>query len=64
MTRDVKLVQEGEKLTVTMKDRRGNEITAQGTVKGNKIEWFMTHSTPRGEMKVVCKGKVEGDTMK
>ena len=64
MTKNVLFVQEGEKLKVTMKDRRGNEITAQGTVKGNKIEWFMTHSTPRREMKVTCKGKVEGDTMK
>jgi len=63
MTSDVKFVQDGEKLVVTMKGPRGNEITGQGTVKGNEIEWSVTRSTPRGEMKVTYKGKVEGDTM-
>jgi len=63
MTSDIKFVQEGENLTVTMKDRQGNEITGQGTVKGNEIEWSITRSTPRGEMTSTYKGKVEGDTM-
>lgn len=63
MSQDVKFVQEGENLTVTMKDRQGNEITGKGTVKGNEIEWSITRSTPRGEMTVTYKGMVEGDTM-
>jgi len=63
MTSDVKFVQEGENLTVTMTGPRGDEITGQGTVKGNEIEWSITRSTPRGEMTSTYKGKVEGDTM-
>jgi len=62
-TRDIHFEQEGEKLTVTWQDRRGEEITAEGTVKGNEIEWSATRSTPRGEFTVTYKGKVEGDTM-
>lgn len=63
MTSDVKFVQDGEKLVVTMKGPRGNEITGQGTVKGNEIEWSVTRRAPRGEMTSTYKGKVEGDTM-
>jgi hypothetical protein len=62
-TRDIKFVQEGEKLTVTMPGFRGEEITAEGTVKGNKIEWSITRNTPRGEFTVSYTGTVEGDTM-
>jgi len=63
MTSDIRFVQEGENLTVTTKDRQGNEITGQGTVTDNEIEWTITRSTPRGEMTVTYKGKIEGDTM-
>ena len=63
MTSDVKFVQEGENLTVTMTGPRGDEITGQGTVKDNEIEWSISRSTPRGEMTSTYKGKVEGDTM-
>lgn len=63
ITRDVKFVQEGENLTVTMEGPRGGELTGEGTVKGNDIEWTITRSTPRGEMKITYTGKVEGDTM-
>jgi len=62
-TRDIHFEQEGEKLTVTWQDRRGQEITAEGTVKGNEIEWSVTRSTPRGEFTATYKGKIEGDTM-
>jgi len=61
-TRDVHFKQEGEKLTVTMQGRRG-EVTAEGTVKGNEIEWTITRSTPRGEFTMTYTGKIEGDTM-
>jgi hypothetical protein len=59
----ITLKQEGEKLTVTMTGRQGEEIKAEGTVKGNEIEWTMTRSTPRGEFTTTYKGKIEGDTM-
>lgn len=60
----ITLKQEAEKLTVTMTDPRGGgEIKAEGTVKGNEIEWSMTRTTQRGEMKITYKGKIEGDTM-
>lgn len=61
-TSDVTFVQDGEKLTVTVKSQRG-ESTGEGTVKGNAIEWTITRSTPRGEMTITYNGTVEGDTM-
>ncbi len=61
-TRDVHFEQEGEKLTVTMQGRRG-EVTAEGTVKGNEIEWTITRSTPRREFTMTYTGKIDGDTM-
>lgn len=61
-TRDVHFEQEDEKLTVTMQGRRA-EVTAEGTIKGNEIEWTITRSTPRGEFTMNYTGKIEGDTM-
>lgn len=61
-TSDIHFEQEGEKLTVTMQ-MRGEEVTAEGTVKGNQIEWSVTRSTERGEFTISYKGTVEGDTM-
>jgi hypothetical protein len=61
-TSDVHFEQEGEKLTVTMQIM-GEEVTAEGTVKGNKIEWSVTRSTQRGEFTISYSGTVEGDTM-
>ncbi|MFB0566306.1 MAG: hypothetical protein ACETWK_11610 [Candidatus Aminicenantaceae bacterium] len=63
MTRNVKFIQEGENLKVTMESPRGGEATGEGTLKGNEIEWTITRSTPRGEMTMTYTGKVEGDTM-
>ena len=62
-TRPITFVQDGEKLTVKSVGRNGEEITSQGTVKGNDIEWSTTRQTPQGEMTVTYKGKVEGDKM-
>lgn len=61
-TSDVRFEQDGEKLTVTMQIM-GEEATAEGTVKGNKIEWSVTRNTPRGEFTLSYSGTVEGDTM-
>ncbi len=61
-TQDVNFKQEGEKLTVIMHGRRG-EVTAEGTVKGNEIEWTITRSTPRGEFTMTYTGKIEEDMM-
>ncbi len=62
-TQTIHIEQDGEKITVTMQGRGGEEITAEGTVKGNKIEWSMTRSTPRGDFTITYTGTVEGDTM-
>jgi len=57
MPSDVTFAQDGEKLTVTMKNERG-ESTGQGTVKGQDIEWTVTRQTPRGEFTINYKGKI------
>ena len=62
-TREITIVQEGEKITVTMPGRQGDEVTGEGTLKGNAIEWTITRETPRGEFTMTYKGTVEGDTM-
>jgi hypothetical protein len=62
-TSAVKFVQDGEKLTVTMEDRRGGEMEGKGTVKGNNIGWTFVRSTPRGEFEMVYKGTIDGNTM-
>ena len=59
--------QDGEKITVTMPGMRGGgEIKAEGTIKGNDIEWKITRPGRGGggEMTITYKAKVEGDTMK
>ncbi len=63
MTWEAHFVQEGESLTVTMKGRRGNEVTGEGTIKENSIEWTITSSSPRGEMTITWSGEVSGETM-
>lgn len=56
-------VQDGEKLKVTMTGPRGDTATGEGTIKGNDVEWQVTRTTPRGEMTIIYKGKVTGDSM-
>ncbi|MFQ6110177.1 MAG: hypothetical protein ACE5L7_11565 [Candidatus Aminicenantales bacterium] len=63
MTWEVHFDQDGENLTVTMKSRRGGEVSGEGTVTDNKIQWTITRSTPRGEMTMTWSGEVSGDTM-
>jgi hypothetical protein len=62
-TSNVHFEQDGEKITVTMEGRQGGEITGEGTIKGNEIEWTISRSTPGGDMTMSYKGTVEGDTM-
>jgi hypothetical protein len=60
---EITLAQTGEKLVVTSKDRQGNEVKSEGTVKGAKITWTTKRTTPRGEMVIVYKGKIDGKKM-
>jgi hypothetical protein len=60
---EITLEQTGEKLLVTSKDREGNDVKSQGTVKGAEITWTTKRTTPRGEMVIVYKGKIDGKKM-
>jgi hypothetical protein len=64
MTSDLKFVQDGEKLTVTMTSQRGGqavETKGEGTVKGNEVEWKITRTTQRGEFTTTYKGTIVDD---
>lgn len=63
MTRKISFVQEGEKLTVTMEGFRGEDVTGEGTIKGNELEWTITRNTPRGDFSMTYTGQVDGDTI-
>jgi len=60
---EITMEQTGEKLVVTSKDREGNEVKSEGTVKAAEITWTMKRTTPNGEFVIVYKGKVDGKTM-
>jgi hypothetical protein len=62
ITQNLKIVQDGEKITVTMEGRMG-EQTGEGTIKGNEVEWSITMNTQRGDFTITYTGTVEGDTM-
>ena len=67
-TQTIHFEQDGEKLTITMQGgmrggQEGEEITAEGTISGNKVEWSITRSTQRGEFTTKYTGTVDGDTM-
>ncbi|MGZ5440087.1 MAG: hypothetical protein ACXWFJ_09555 [Candidatus Aminicenantales bacterium] len=71
MTRDITIVQDGNKIKVTMPGRPGpngepgTPIVGEGTIEGNAIEWTTVMTRPDGqEMKMVYKGTVDGATMK
>jgi len=65
MTRDITIVQEGNKITVTMPGRPGGDPTkGEGTLEGNAITWKVVRQGQQGEMVINYKGTVEGDTMK
>lgn len=67
-TQAIHIEQDGEKLIVTMQGgmrggQGGGEITAEGTIQGNKVEWSFSRSTPRGDFSIKYTGTVDGDTM-
>ena len=62
-TYDVTMEQTGDKLVVTSKNREGQDVKSEGTVKGADITWTTKRQTPNGEFTVTYKGKVEGKTM-
>ncbi len=62
-TSEMKIQQDGEKITVTMEGFRGNEMKGEGAIKDNKIEWTVTISTQQGDFSISYTGTVEGDTM-
>jgi hypothetical protein len=65
MTRDITIVQEGNKIKVTVPGRQGGDpVTGEGTLEGNAIEWKIVRQGPQGEMIINYKGTVEGDSMK
>jgi Zn-dependent metalloprotease len=57
-------VQDGEKLTVTMKPEKGKELKGDGTVKGNNLEWTMIRKNKNGTALFKYTGVIDGDTMK
>lgn len=60
----MKIVQEGEKLTVTIQSPRG-EQTYTGTIKDFTITWSGKRQRPDGtESTVVYSGKLEGGMLK
>jgi len=63
MTADATFVQEGDKIKFTMSGPGGFEMTGEGTVKGQDIEWTVVISTPQGDFSLTYKGKVDGETM-
>ena len=60
---DIHFEQKGEKITATWTGRRGDEMKAEGTIKGNEIEWSVTRSMRDREFTITYKGTIKGDTM-
>jgi hypothetical protein len=63
MTGEATFVQEGDKIKFTMTGDGGFEMTGEGTVKGNELEWTVVISGGMGEFTLTYKAKVEGETM-
>ena len=63
-TSEITIVQDGENIKVTMPGFRGGDpMVAEGTIKGNAIEWSVTRESPQGEFTITYTGTVEGDSM-
>jgi len=60
---EITMEQKGEALVVSSKDRDGNDVKSEGSVKGAEITWTMKRTTPNGEFVIVYKGKIDGKTM-
>jgi hypothetical protein len=58
MEQAMKIVQEGEKIKVTLTSQRA-EVTGEGTVKDKAVEWTIVRQGRDGqEMKIVYKGEI------
>lgn len=62
-TSEMKIEQEGENIKVTMEGFQGDEMTGEGTIKEDQIEWTVNISTQRGDFSITYKGTVEGNAM-
>jgi len=62
MTQTLSIQQDGNKISGTIKGRRG-EMPFEGTVDGNKISFTVKRSTPRGDMTREYSATVDGDSM-
>ena len=60
---EIVFAQDGEKLAVSSKDREGNDVKSEGSVKGEAITWTTKRQGPNGEMLIVYKGKLEANAM-
>jgi hypothetical protein len=60
---EIALEQKGEAIVVTSKDREGNDVRSEGTLKGADVTWTTKRTGPMGEMLIVYKGKVDGKAM-
>jgi len=63
MTSDITFTQDNEALKVSMIGPQGMEMTGEGTVKENEIQWTLTVSTPNGDFVLSYNGKVNGEEM-
>ena len=55
---------EGDKLTGTVVNPRGETPISDGTIKGNDVAFSTKLSTPNGEFKLNFKGTLAGDELK
>jgi len=56
--------QDGESIKVTMPSfRGGDDMTGEGTVTADKIQWTFTIEGPQGDMTLIYTGTIEGDSM-
>jgi len=61
----ITFVQKGDALECKMRNPMGEEMKGTGKITGNEIEFTFTMTGgPMGDMTMVHKGKVDGDTMK
>ena len=63
MTSDATFVQEVDKIKFTMAGPGGMEMSGEGTVKGQDLEWTVLINTPQGDFSLTYKAKVDGETI-
>ena len=63
VTKIYTIEQTGEKLVIKRTNKDGQEVKAEGTIKGNKVEWSEVGNINGNELTIVTTGTVEGDKM-